>query len=145
MVMMLACDALRVVPVTIHIPLSEVTSALTPELLETLRGVSPEPYWKLRAKGGCQDIFFITIYDKLNALIAIMQQAADAAGYGVLPSSLRSDWLTTITEAIDEATLDVPNDPSVRTGGRDGRHSEEMGPLLAEMQHMYRSFPGASW
>ncbi|APX91198.1 4-hydroxythreonine-4-phosphate dehydrogenase PdxA [Brevirhabdus pacifica] len=37
-VMMLASDALRVVPVTIHIPLSEVTAALTPELLEeTLR------------------------------------------------------------------------------------------------------------
>jgi ring-1,2-phenylacetyl-CoA epoxidase subunit PaaC len=74
-----------------------------------------------------------------------VDRAADRAGYGVLPSSLRSDWLATITEAIDEATLDVPDDSSVRTGGRDGRHSEEMGALLAEMQHMYRSFPGASW
>jgi 4-hydroxythreonine-4-phosphate dehydrogenase len=37
-VMMLACDALRVVPVTIHIPLAEVPAALTPELLsDTLR------------------------------------------------------------------------------------------------------------
>jgi len=33
-VMMLACDALKVVPTTIHIALSEVTTALTPELLE---------------------------------------------------------------------------------------------------------------
>jgi 4-hydroxythreonine-4-phosphate dehydrogenase len=32
-VMMLASDALRVVPVTIHIPLEEVASALTPDLL----------------------------------------------------------------------------------------------------------------
>lgn len=37
-VMMLACDTLRVVPVTIHLPLSEVKAALTPGLLEqTLR------------------------------------------------------------------------------------------------------------
>ncbi|NKB26587.1 MAG: 4-hydroxythreonine-4-phosphate dehydrogenase PdxA [Rhodobacteraceae bacterium] len=37
-VMMLACDALRVVPATIHIPLAEVSAALTPALLEdTLR------------------------------------------------------------------------------------------------------------
>lgn len=37
-VMMLACDALRVVPATIHIALSEVPRALTPELLrETIR------------------------------------------------------------------------------------------------------------
>ncbi len=34
-VMMLACDALRVVPVTIHIPLADVPAALTPEMLET--------------------------------------------------------------------------------------------------------------
>jgi 4-hydroxythreonine-4-phosphate dehydrogenase len=33
-VMMLACDALRVVPVTIHIPLADVPDALTPALLE---------------------------------------------------------------------------------------------------------------
>lgn len=33
-VMMLACDALRVVPATIHIPLSAVPAALTPALLE---------------------------------------------------------------------------------------------------------------
>ncbi|MFN3970620.1 MAG: 4-hydroxythreonine-4-phosphate dehydrogenase PdxA [Gemmobacter sp.] len=33
-VMMLACDALRVVPATIHIPLTEVADALTPDLLE---------------------------------------------------------------------------------------------------------------
>lgn len=37
-VMMLACDTLRVVPVTIHLPLAEVKAALTPRLLEqTLR------------------------------------------------------------------------------------------------------------
>jgi len=37
-VMMLACDALRVVPVTIHIPLADVPAALTADLLDrTLR------------------------------------------------------------------------------------------------------------
>ncbi len=34
-VMMLACEGLRVVPVTIHIPLADVSAALTPALLET--------------------------------------------------------------------------------------------------------------
>ncbi len=37
-VMMLACDALRVVPVTIHLPLAQVPAALTPDLLaDTVR------------------------------------------------------------------------------------------------------------
>ncbi|MCP3970322.1 MAG: 4-hydroxythreonine-4-phosphate dehydrogenase PdxA [Rhodobacteraceae bacterium] len=35
-VMMLACDQLRVVPATIHIPLSQVATALTPDLLEQI-------------------------------------------------------------------------------------------------------------
>lgn len=34
-VMMLACDTLRVVPATIHIPLADVPAALTPAVLET--------------------------------------------------------------------------------------------------------------
>ncbi|MDH3248259.1 MAG: phenylacetate-CoA oxygenase subunit PaaC [Acidimicrobiia bacterium] len=71
--------------------------------------------------------------------------AAADAGYGVLPSTLRDDWQATTSQAIAEATLEIPDDTSIRTGGRRGEHSEGMGPLLAEMQHMYRSFPGASW
>ena len=71
--------------------------------------------------------------------------AAAEAGFGVLPSTLRNDWHATVGEAMAEATLELPADTSTRTGGRTGRHSEEMGPLLAEMQYMYRSFPGASW
>lgn len=74
-----------------------------------------------------------------------VDRVADQRGYGVLPSSLRDEWQAKVTDAVGEATLDVPEDPSVRTGGRLGRHSEEMGPLLAEMQFMYRSFPGAAW
>ena len=30
-------------------------------------------------------------------------------------------------------------------GGRRGLHTEEMGYLLAEMQHLHRSHPGATW
>lgn len=49
--------------------------------LETVRRPSGEPYWKLRPRGGCQDIFFLTTNDKVPALVEIMAQAADAAGY----------------------------------------------------------------
>jgi ring-1,2-phenylacetyl-CoA epoxidase subunit PaaC len=31
------------------------------------------------------------------------------------------------------------------TGGREGVHGEAFGYLIAEMQHLHRSFPGASW
>ncbi len=39
-VMMLACDALRVVPATIHVPLDRVAADLTPALLETVLRVT---------------------------------------------------------------------------------------------------------
>ena len=32
-----------------------------------------------------------------------------------------------------------------RGGGRHGLHTEELGYLLAEMQHLHRSHPGATW
>jgi hypothetical protein len=51
------------------------------DLIKMVNRVSDEPYWKLRAKGNCQDIFFVTIYDKIPGLIATMNDLADAAGY----------------------------------------------------------------
>jgi hypothetical protein len=51
------------------------------ELLKAVQQPSSEPYWKLRYKGACHDIFFLTIYDKLEGLIGIMNDLANEAGY----------------------------------------------------------------
>lgn len=51
------------------------------ELLKAVRRPSEEPYWKLRYKGACHDIFFLTIYDKLPELMKVMYDAASEAGY----------------------------------------------------------------
>ncbi len=51
------------------------------ELLKAVQGPSPEPYWKLRAKGACHDIFFISNFQKVGGLIDTMYDAADKAGY----------------------------------------------------------------
>ena len=40
------------------------------EILKTVQQPSGEPYWKLRYKGACQDVFFLTIHDKLEGQIA---------------------------------------------------------------------------
>ncbi|HTY82339.1 MAG TPA: FAD-binding oxidoreductase [Dehalococcoidales bacterium] len=50
-------------------------------ILKTVQQPSPEPYWKLSAKGACQDIFFITIYDKLESQIAVMRKTAGEMGF----------------------------------------------------------------
>ena len=51
------------------------------EMLKTVQRPSAEPYWKLRYKGACQDIFFITTYDKLEGQISLMNELANEYGY----------------------------------------------------------------
>lgn len=54
-------------------------------------------------------------------------------------------WRNNVTSVIEEATLSMPEDRFVPAGGRAGRHSEHLGFLIAEMQHLQRAYPGASW
>jgi FAD/FMN-containing dehydrogenase len=51
------------------------------EMLKVVKRPSGEPYWKLRYKGACQDIFFVTINDKLVGQIGVMNDLAEKAGY----------------------------------------------------------------
>lgn len=67
------------------------------------------------------------------------------AGVAVDPGTLRDPWRQRITEVVEEATLTLPEVGPAVTGGRTGIHSESMGYLLAEMQHLARSHPGATW
>ena len=50
-----------------------------------------------------------------------------------------------VASTLEEATLTTPEDPYQATGGRTGMHTEYLGPLLAEMQWLQRSQPGAQW
>lgn len=51
------------------------------EFLSLVQQPDEEPYWKLRSKGACEDIFFLTLYDKLEHLVTRMNQLADKYGY----------------------------------------------------------------
>lgn len=51
------------------------------EMLKAAQQPSEEPYWKLRCKGACQDVFFLTIHDRLEGQIAAMNEIAEKSGY----------------------------------------------------------------
>ena len=51
------------------------------EILKAVQQPSTEPYWKLRYKGACEDLYLLTIHDKLEGLIGEMNDQADKAGY----------------------------------------------------------------
>jgi ring-1,2-phenylacetyl-CoA epoxidase subunit PaaC len=66
-------------------------------------------------------------------------------GVAADPDLLRPQWEATVTSVLAEATLEVPQTTWRPTGGRSGRHLTSFGYLLAELQHLHRSHPGARW
>ncbi|MEX0661310.1 MAG: 1,2-phenylacetyl-CoA epoxidase subunit PaaC [Balneolaceae bacterium] len=58
----------------------------------------------------------------------------------------KNDWKDLVNSTLEEATLTIPDyDQYMFTGSRDGRHTEHLGPLLAQMQFLRRSQPDAEW
>jgi ring-1,2-phenylacetyl-CoA epoxidase subunit PaaC len=68
-----------------------------------------------------------------------------AAGVAVDPASVQAEWDRRVDAVLADATLTRPTPTWRARGGRSGVHSEHMGFLLAEMQHLHRSHPGATW
>jgi ring-1,2-phenylacetyl-CoA epoxidase subunit PaaC len=68
-----------------------------------------------------------------------------ASGLGVDPSTLAEPWRAQVEEVLRHATLNAPNVKFMQRGGREGRHTEHLGHMLAEMQIVARSHPEATW
>ena len=61
------------------------------------------------------------------------------------PAALATAWRDVVSGVIRRASLTLPADGYMHSGGRQGRHTEHLGHLLAEMQILARSHPGAKW
>jgi len=71
--------------------------------------------------------------------------ASQLPGIAADPATLRPAWDRYVTSVLNEGTLTKPEPRWRSRGGRDGLHTEHLGHLLAEMQHLHRSHPGATW
>ena len=70
--------------------------------------------------------------------------AAQGVAGGV--NALRGPWLEQVGRTLAAATLTMPAPEAwMQKGGKQGRHSEHMGYLLAEMQFLQRAYPGQQW
>ena len=68
------------------------------------------------------------------------------AGVGVDVAALKDEWLKTVTEVVEKATLTMPPvDEFMMTGSKEAIHTEALGHMLAEMQFLPRSYPDAKW
>ncbi len=79
------------------------------------------------------------IYDELDQTMVTAGVAPDGA-------ALRTQWLAHVQAIFMEATLTMPAaDAWMQRGGKQGRHSEHLGYLLAEMQFLQRAYPDSTW
>jgi ring-1,2-phenylacetyl-CoA epoxidase subunit PaaC len=66
---------------------------------------------------------------------------------GICPNlnEIRQNAYSKFEEVIKDATLTIPENNFNQLGGKTGLHTEKMGFILAEMQYLQRSHPGATW
>lgn len=58
---------------------------------------------------------------------------------------IEAQWREDVRAIIEEATLKMPDEQWMASGGKQGRHTEHFGYLLIEMQYLQRTYPGAAW
>jgi ring-1,2-phenylacetyl-CoA epoxidase subunit PaaC len=68
-------------------------------------------------------------------------------GYGVDVSILKNEWLQKVESIFAEASLPFPAEQNnyVAWNGKEGKHSEHLGYILAEMQFLQRAYPNSNW
>jgi ring-1,2-phenylacetyl-CoA epoxidase subunit PaaC len=66
-------------------------------------------------------------------------------GIGVDLEKIKPMWKERIDAIFEEATINIPAGTWMQQGGKDGRHSEHLGYILAELQFMQRAYPGMEW
>lgn len=75
-----------------------------------------------------------------------VDEVMQAQGIAASVSALRAPWLEQLHHTLGAATLRLPDPEAwMQKGGKQGRHTEAMGYLLAEMQFLPRAYPGARW
>ncbi|HEX2605723.1 MAG TPA: 1,2-phenylacetyl-CoA epoxidase subunit PaaC [Flavisolibacter sp.] len=103
--------------------------------------------WVIRLGDGTEESYS-RISKALKALWPYTGELFSRAAYE--PSTdrmptLEAAWMEKIAHVFAEARLEVPAGDWHQTGGKEGRHTEHLGYLLAEMQYLQRTYPNATW
>jgi FAD/FMN-containing dehydrogenase len=97
-------------------PVQSIAGVAAAEFLEAIRKPSEGSYWKLRRKGGCQDVFFLTTYSKIPRLINVMTESAEQAGY---PAAKMGVYLQPVVQGTScHVEFNLPYDPNDETDTR---------------------------
>lgn len=78
-------------------------------------------------------------------LAASYELLAVSEGYSVDVSIIKMEWNKKVKAVFEEATLTIPENKWMQSGGKEGRHTENLGYILAEMQFLQRAYPNSNW
>ena len=145
-----------------QLELYERMSASTDERLAAIAAKSvKETRYHLRYSGG----WLVRLGDGTESSRALVQSALERlwpytvelfaeddldramAQRGAAPrlADVHAAWTIRLDEILAQATLTRPVDRPQSWHGKRGQHSEHLGYILAEMQHLQRTYPGARW
>lgn len=74
-----------------------------------------------------------------------VDEALRASGVAPDLAELQPRWSARVDDVLKEATLVRPAPVAYQWHGKRGVHTEHLGHMLAEMQHLQRTYPGAQW
>ncbi|MBC7603159.1 MAG: phenylacetate-CoA oxygenase subunit PaaC, partial [Ramlibacter sp.] len=74
-----------------------------------------------------------------------VDEQAHATGLGPRWGDLKDVWMRDMNEILDASGIAMPAEAKFLSTGKRGVHSEHMGFILAEMQHLQRAYPGGTW
>ncbi|MCW3119953.1 MAG: Phenylacetic acid degradation protein [Chitinophagaceae bacterium] len=76
---------------------------------------------------------------------AYYEKGTAGTSIGIDPSLLKKPWEEKVNNVFAEAAIVNPNGQWMQTGGKEGKHTEHLGYILAEMQYMQRAYPDSKW
>lgn len=145
-----------------HLPLQEALKTSKDEQLAAIaaKAVKEVNYhlrtsteWIIRFGDGTEDSHhraqaaLENLWTWTGELFATDGTDSQLAQAGIVPdmAPIKAAFDERVNAVLAEATLKRPVDGFMASGGRQGRHTEHMGFLLAEMQSLHRAYPGAQW
>jgi ring-1,2-phenylacetyl-CoA epoxidase subunit PaaC len=92
-------------------------------------------------------------HDRIKAVLSILWAytdeffipAAFEVNLGIDFDILKKIWLEKVMAVLEEATLFIPENIVMQSGGKNGLHTSQLELILAEMQQLQRTYPGAEW
>jgi ring-1,2-phenylacetyl-CoA epoxidase subunit PaaC len=118
-------------------------------LKETNYHVRWSSEWVIRMGDGTQESNQ-RLKNALNYLWPFTGEMFMAADFekdnGIDLLTIKEKWQLRVNAVFEEATITLPDmNIAMQSGGKQGIHTEHMGFILAEMQYLQRTYPGAEW